>query len=83
MELLMKLNIYGISFAEEPESGDRQKKQTGNPHIELRKYHPQIADWNIDYILENIIDPLTLSNCGLQTNHCCQFFIFSKFSNMF
>ncbi len=50
MELLMKLNIYGISFAEEPESGDKQKKQTGNPHIELRKYHPQIADWNIDYI---------------------------------
>uniref|UniRef100_A0A673G7F6 1-phosphatidylinositol 3-phosphate 5-kinase n=1 Tax=Sinocyclocheilus rhinocerous TaxID=307959 RepID=A0A673G7F6_9TELE len=36
MEFLMKLNVYGISFAEEPESGDKQKKQTGNPHIELQ-----------------------------------------------
>uniref|UniRef100_A0A671SYS0 1-phosphatidylinositol 3-phosphate 5-kinase n=1 Tax=Sinocyclocheilus anshuiensis TaxID=1608454 RepID=A0A671SYS0_9TELE len=36
MKLLMRLNVYGISFAEEPESGDKQKKQTGNPHIELQ-----------------------------------------------
>ncbi len=50
MEFLMKLNVYGISFAEEPESGDKQKKQTGNPHIELRKYQPQIAESNTDYI---------------------------------
>lgn len=34
----MRLNVYGISFAEEPENGDKQKKQTGNPHIELREY---------------------------------------------
>uniref|UniRef100_A0A8C2J5T0 PIPK domain-containing protein n=1 Tax=Cyprinus carpio TaxID=7962 RepID=A0A8C2J5T0_CYPCA len=32
----MKLNVSGISFAEELESGDKQKKQTGNPHIELQ-----------------------------------------------
>lgn len=42
--------LYGIFFAEEPESGDKQKKQTGNPHIELRKYQAEIADWNIHYI---------------------------------
>uniref|UniRef100_A0A8C2JI73 1-phosphatidylinositol 3-phosphate 5-kinase n=1 Tax=Cyprinus carpio TaxID=7962 RepID=A0A8C2JI73_CYPCA len=36
LEFLMKLNVSGISFAEEPESGDKQKKQTGNPHIELQ-----------------------------------------------
>lgn len=41
IELLMRLNIFGISFAEEFESADKQKKQTGNPHIELRKYQCQ------------------------------------------
>jgi len=49
MELLIRLNVYGISFAEDPEGGDKQKKQTGNPHIELREYQSQMAGENIPY----------------------------------
>lgn len=36
----------GCVFAEEPESGDKQKKQMGNPHIELREYHARMTNGN-------------------------------------